>query len=283
VPYPAGIDVAEHPLPGGWDDGPVVVLVHGSLDRGASFTRTIRRLSDLGVVTYDRRGYQGSRTAPSSADHMGHVEDLLDVVGGLPRGHGPVVAVGHSVGGNVVLGAALADPSRFAAVGAYEPPMPWLGFRRPPSQETDGRGGGGDEDDGDQVEWFTRRMMGDAAWDRLPEPLRAARRADGPALAEDLAALRGPAPFDVTQLAVPSVFARGGARSRPHHRQVVGWLAEHVPGAEMVEIEGAGHGAHLSHPDGFAELVRTTVGRAGAPARAAGHAATQPETAAEGR
>jgi len=31
-------------------DGPVVVLVHGSLDRAASFGRVIRRLPDWGLV-----------------------------------------------------------------------------------------------------------------------------------------------------------------------------------------------------------------------------------------
>jgi pimeloyl-ACP methyl ester carboxylesterase len=290
VSYPGGIAVVEHPPPDGWDSGPVVVLVHGSLDRGASFARTVRRLPDLGVVTYDRRGYHGSREAvPPGGDHARHVEDLLGVVAGLPAGHGSVVAVGHSVGGNVVLGAALADPARFAAVGAYEPPMPWLGFRRPRSPEPAatgggfGRGGAGHGDDqADEVEQFFRRMMGDEAWERLPEPLRAARRADGPALAEDLRALRGPAPFDVTRLAVPAVFARGGSRSEPHHRQVVSWLVARVPGAELVEIEGAGHGAHLSHPDAFAAFVRTTAGRALSPSGGAGDSAV-PDAAAEAR
>jgi len=36
-----------------------------------------------------------------------------------------------------------------------------------------------------------------------------------------------------------------------------------VPSAVVVEIPGAAHGAQLTHPDAFAELVRTTV-RAGA-------------------
>lgn len=259
MPYPPGLAVTEHPPAGGWPRyrRPVVVLVHGSLDRGASFARTVRRLEGWGVVTYDRRGYQGSRGTAPPADLGGHVEDLLGVAAGVPGGARPVVAVGHSLGGNVVLGAALADPATFAAVGAYEPPMPWLGFRRP------GTGAGrtaGDPDD--EVEQFTRRMVGDAAWERLPEAMRAARRADAPALSADLRSLRGPAPFDVTRLAVPVVFARGGPRSRPHHRQAVGWAAAHVPGAALVELGGAGHGAHLTHPDAFAGLVRAVAARA---------------------
>jgi len=69
------------------------------------------------------------------------------------------------------------------------------------------------------------------------------------------------APFDVTTLAVPVVCGRG-ENSAPRHRESVGWLVEHIPGAELVEIAGAGHGAHLSHPDAFAAMVRRAVTRA---------------------
>ena len=47
-----------------------------------------------------------------------------------PRAAAPWSAVGHSLGGDVVIGAALAAPRAFDAIGAFEPPMPWLGFRR---------------------------------------------------------------------------------------------------------------------------------------------------------
>jgi len=37
----------------------------------------------------------------------------------------------------------------------------------------------------------------------------------------------------------------------------------------VIEIPGSGHGAHLSHPDAFAQLVRRTVDRAERPVRSA--------------
>ncbi len=200
MPYLAGIDVTEHPPAGGWDaeQGPVVVLVHGSLDRGASFARTARRLAHLAVVTYDRRGYQGSRDGSAAAGLAGHVEDLLAVAAALPGPARPVTAVGHSVGGDVVAAAALAEPGRFASIGAYEPPMPWLGFRRPdrpprhPGNDAAGPADGPGSATGsrparpataaaEQVERFFRRMMGDAAWERLPERAKQERWADAPA------------------------------------------------------------------------------------------------------
>jgi pimeloyl-ACP methyl ester carboxylesterase len=115
------------------------------------------------------------------------------------------------------------------------------------------------EDPGDEAERFYRRMVGDGSWEHLSEAGRAARRADGPALVADLQSFRGPAPFDVTRLAVPAVFGRGGPRAALHHRLATAWLAAHVPGAALFEIGGAGHGAHLSHPDGFADFVHAAV------------------------
>ncbi len=260
--------VTEH-LPTGLDaEAPLVVIVHGSLDRSASFARVLRRLADLHTVVYDRRGYHRSRNAlPINTTVDGHADDLLAVIDGHPS-----VVVGHSYGGDVALAAALRDggsPS-ILCVAAYEPPLPWLGkwSRRPPKgpsdrTETTITEPRSTEAGAAAAERFFRRTMGDAAWDRLPEEGRAARRADGPALTAELDAIRlTEAPFDVAALTIPAVFARGGS-SLPHQRDEVAWLVEHVAGSELVEIPGARHGAHLTHPDAFAQLVRVALSRAG--------------------
>ena len=245
---------------------PVVVLVHGSLDRAGSFARVTRRLRDLHTVTYDRHGYHRSRSDLPVHDSLdGHIDDLLDVIDGRPA-----VVVGHSYGGTLALGAALrpGGPGPILAVAAYEPPLPWLGDWATRGGTRAGRSPAPADDDPALVaERFFRRMVGDVAWERLPEATKAARRADGAALAAELAAIRiDQPPFDIPSLAVPAVFGRGTA-SLPHHRAAVSWLVEHVPGSELVEIEGAGHGAHLTHPDAFAAFVRAAVARAadGAP------------------
>jgi pimeloyl-ACP methyl ester carboxylesterase len=258
--FPAALNVVARPTvePG----AATVVFVHGSLDRGDSFRRVMRRLPELRIVSYDRRGYQGSR-AGGVTDLRGHVADLLAVAGEAERdADGPVVALGHSFGGDVVIGAALAEPGAFASIGAYEPPMPWLGLRR-------GRAAGNDgwhalaDDPAEEVERFFSRMVSPEAWARLSEEGRASRRADGPAVLADMRSLRNEgAPFDVTRLRVPSVFGVGGERSALHHRRAVRWLGENVPDASVFEIEAAQHGAHLSHPDHFATMARLVVARA---------------------
>jgi pimeloyl-ACP methyl ester carboxylesterase len=243
---------------------PVVVLVHGSLDRSASFARVLRRLDDLHTVVYDRRGYHRSRQVlPLNSTLDGHVDDLVTVIDGRSA-----VVVGHSYGGDIALGAALREGgSTIVAVAAYEPPMPWLAVwprsaRAAASDIATGSADGSADTDEAAAERFFRRMVGDAAWERLPEAGKRARRADGPALAAELKAIRGTeAPFDVTGLTVPATFGRGG-NSVARHRDTVGWLVEHTPGAELVEIAGAQHGAHLTHPDAFAAMVRGAVARA---------------------
>jgi pimeloyl-ACP methyl ester carboxylesterase len=266
--YPAALHVSTRPAS---DAVATVVFVHGSLDRGDSFRRVMRRLPDVTAVAYDRRGYQGSRGG-GVVELGGHIEDLLAVTeeARMEAGAGrPVVAIGHSLGGDVVIGAALAEPALFDAIAAFEPPMPWLGFRR----AADGGEGGAAaaarpwpavaEDPGVEAERFFSRMVGASAWVHLTEAGRESRRADGPALVADLRSFRSEVPpFDVTALEVPAVFGMGGQASRPHHRRTVAWLGANVPGGLVYEIEGSQHGAHLSHPDHFAAMTRLVIERA---------------------
>lgn len=261
---PGALHVVEHrPAHGHGQTLIRVVLVHGSLDRGSSFARVVRRLGHLEVVTYDRRGYHRSREARLDGDGVvsgfasptqgasvfdEHVRDLLEVVGAKPS-----VVVGHSFGGDIAIGAALASPKTITAVGAYEPPMPWTDWW-PRRNRNDAA-----EDPGAYAESFFRRMVSDEAWERLPERTRAERRADGPALVAELAALRNrEAPFHPESLMVPAVLGRG-QQSVPHHRRAVEALAGSIPDAFVFEIAGAGHGAHLSHPDSFAAFIELVV------------------------
>jgi pimeloyl-ACP methyl ester carboxylesterase len=277
--YPAALHVTARPS---LDPVATVVFVHGSLDRGDSFRRVMRRLPDVTAVAYDRRGYQGSRGG-GVVGLGGHIEDLLAVTAEARTGGGtaagsatgrgrPVVAIGHSLGGDVVIGAALAEPALFDAIAAFEPPMPWLGFRREVGAGGDARAGRGmgaarpwpviSEDPGVEVERFFSRMVGASAWAHLTEAGRESRRADGPALVADLRSFRSEVPpFDVTALEVPAVFGMGGPTSRPHHRRTVEWLGANVPNGVVYEVEGAQHGAHLSHPDHFASMTRFVIER----------------------
>jgi pimeloyl-ACP methyl ester carboxylesterase len=270
-------------------EGPLVVLVHGVMDRSSGMLRSRRLLQEEHrIVRYDRRGYGRSKAAAPSDDFDWQVTDLLEVLDGRPA-----VIVGHSFGG--VLALALADRYRDLArsVVAYEAPMTWEpwwpGGTTPVAAatgEADGGSAAAGDVDGDGAvdggsaaggrpppadgeapaevaEWFMRRMIGDDLWERLPPAMRADRRAEGPALLADMASVQPPAPmpYVAERIGVPVLAAHGGA-TRSRHRRTAEELARRVPGAELAVVPGADHGVHLSDPAGFAALVRRGVERA---------------------
>jgi pimeloyl-ACP methyl ester carboxylesterase len=242
-----GLFVDEHPGP-----GPLVVLVHGSMDRSLSFAKVVRQLGDLHVVAYDRQGYGRSDHGPPRTSVAGHVADLVDVLAGR-RG----VVIGHSYGGDVALAAAVARPDLVAAVGAFEAPLPWQDW-------WPGRSAGGAAMDArspeEAAEAFMRRIVGDHVWSRLPPSTREKRRSEGAALVSDLESIRGAAPFEPAAITVPVVVGTGSTSER-HHREGATRLAAIIPDAELIEFEGAGHGAHRSHPKEFVDFVRRAVVR----------------------
>jgi pimeloyl-ACP methyl ester carboxylesterase len=243
--------------PAGSPDRARVVLVHGSMDRAASFLKAVRRLPDLEVIRYDRRGYGRSIAAGTAPTIDDQVADLVAVLEGSPA-----AVVGHSLGGVIALATAERYPELVPSVGAFEAPMSWADWWPALSAggtavETSRR-----SSPEDAAEQFMRRMLGDERWERLPNRTRAERRAEGPALLAELGSIRGAPPYDPQRLSVP-VVAGCGTESKPYHQQAARQLAELAPRGELVVIEGSGHAAQSSHPEAFAALVRRVVERVG--------------------
>lgn len=236
--------------------GPLVVLVHGAMDRSGGMLRVRRLLHrDHRIVRYDRRGYGRSKLAPPSTDFDEQVDDLVEVLDGRPA-----VLGAHSFGGIVALAVAARHPSLVRSVVAYETPIMWAPWwRRTTPDELD-------EHPEDAAEWFMRRMIGDTMWDRLPRSMREDRRSEGRALIAELRSVVPPAPtpYVASSLTVP-VLAAHGSRARSHHRRAATELAAEAPLGSLHVVEGADHGVHLSDPAGFASLVRLAVARASSP------------------
>lgn len=233
-------------------DAPRVVLVHGVMDRGASFSRIVGYLHDMVVTTYDRRGYAHSMNAPLAESLADHVDDLVGILEGNPS-----TVIGHSLGGVVVLAAAAARPDLVLSAGVYESPMPWLDWW--PTSTAGAKTLADDQDPGKSAESFMRYLAGDQAWDMLPMKTQQQRRAEGPALLADLRALRevDAPPFTPESVVVPVAVA-GGSETQPHHKDGCEAMAK-MFGTNVQWIEGAGHGGHMSHPGPFAAFVRRCV------------------------
>jgi pimeloyl-ACP methyl ester carboxylesterase len=240
----------------------VVVCVHGAADRGAAFARVGRSLPGVDLVRFDRRGYGRSQPLEAGAGSLdAQVADVVGVVDWALGQHGgsvPVVVCGHSHGGLLALGAALAD-HRVSGVVAWEPPMPWAPWWSSGRQAAGAAArtvtsAEGDDPAGDTMESFLRRMIGDERWEALPLSVRATRRAEGPALLADLAAARAAGTLPLGDVGVPVVLGLGGATAE-RHRRAIAELATVFGEVEVVEVPGADHGAHLTHPAAVADAV----------------------------
>lgn len=255
MPAAAGLRIVERPpRQEGPAGGRLAVLVHGAMDRATSFTRLAARLSDWTVVSYDRRGYSRSAHLGPPASFDVQVDDLVAVMNGRPA-----IAFGHSLGGDVVLATAARNPGLITAAVVWEPPQPWLPWWPDHSPSA---GAGPELDPEERAEWFMRRMVGDRVWDRLPSATRRQRRAEGHTLAAELRTLASRPPFEPSVIRIPVLVGRGG-RSHVHQRRSARELAAALPHGELVDIEDASHGAHLSHPAEVAALIRRVAGEAG--------------------
>jgi pimeloyl-ACP methyl ester carboxylesterase len=254
-PTPHGLHfVADSPIPGLTvaerrveHPEATIICIHGGLDRGGSFARLARRTDRFDLVTFDRRGYQGSRElGPLGLES--HVSDLTALAHHEGRGRA-IIFFGHSYGGVVAIGAAIPHEYQARLVITYEAPLPWI-LRR------DEIGVPLGDDPQLEAEKFFRRIVSDSAWERLSELERDSRRKDGPALFDDLSSLRAKTPpFDLASLKVPTVYVYGDSRAPDFYGSLSAELASLNPLIRSRRVTNAAHGAHLSIPDQLAALI----------------------------
>lgn len=232
-----------------------VVLVHGSLDRKAGMALIAREAQKVcTVIRYDRRGYGSSFPHDGPFTVEKNVDDLKKVVGDRK-----VVVFGHSFGGHMALGLASQSPQSVAGVSTYESPLSWMEWW---TQNSAGAAAVKEVPE-KAAEAFMIRLIGQKRWDALPEKTKEARRQEGPALIGELSDLRQRSPWDIEKISCP-VLVGVGERALEHHRRGAQWLSDNLSDAQLVVVNGAGHGAHVSHAgDVFRQLIRPHLDRAG--------------------
>lgn len=230
----------------GQPNGPLVVLIHGSLDRAAGMLRVSRQLQkEAHIIRYDRRGYAKNVEHSGPFDVDGNVGDLIEILRGRPA-----FLIGHSFGGNIALAAAARLGSQILGVSTYETPLSWFDWwpkstagaqslTVPPNEA---------------AEAFMIRLIGHRRWEELPERTKEDRRQEGPALTQELQSIRDRAPWLAHDIHCP-VLCGYGSRALEHHKNGAIWLGEHLPQAQSVVVEDAGHGAPNSHAEEFARLL----------------------------
>lgn len=230
----------------GPDSDVLVVLIHGTLDRSAGMARLSRLTSRTHqTIRFDRRGYGRNVDHPGPFTVEENVNDVVAIVGNRP-----VVLIGHSFGGNVALGAAEQLGKQVVGVSTYETPLSWCEWW---PRDTAG-GTALAVDSADAAETFMIRMIGQKRWDNLPVGTQNQRRREGRALTGELGDLRKTAPWHGEKILCPVLCGRG-TRGAPHHVKAAGVLADMVVRGRECVIEEAGHGAPISHPQAFFDLL----------------------------
>ena len=251
----------------GAETNPLVVVIHGSMDRSAGMLRLSRQLDDdFRVLRYDRRGYGRSFPHDGPFTMGAQVADLAELLDGRRA-----VLVGHSYGGNVALTTAEQHADLVAGVAVYEMPLSWEPWWPGTTAGAVAVAAAGRP--GEAAESFMRRMIGNRRWEALPEATREARRAEGVAMVAELADLRQHRPWHAENISVPVVVSYGSL-GRPHHRDGMAHVAE-LLGCPLVLMEGCHHDAPMSHAARFrAEVVDPLLRLVGPPWSAAATASS---------
>jgi pimeloyl-ACP methyl ester carboxylesterase len=232
-------------------DSPVIVLIHGSMDRQAAFARMARLLSTSSqVVTFDRRGYGKSVEQRGTFSVDEQVSDLDEIIGQFAANQ-KVILVGHSFGGVVALAYAQRFVGSIAGLVIYESPMSWEPWW---PKDSGGSAAVAAADDPEYAaETFMRRFIGHRRWEALPDSTKKQRRSEGEALVGELGDIRRIRPWDIELVQGPLI-AGFGSKSKPH-LQASAELLGNLDDCRSIKIEGAHHNAHSASPDDFVELL----------------------------
>lgn len=231
----------------GLESEPLVVLIHGSLDRSGGMALLSRHIQGSHrVLRYDRRGYGRSWPHPGPFTVEEQVDDLVSLIGDRRA-----VLVGHSFGGNIALATSARLGNQVVGVSTYETPLSWMDWW--PGTTAGAMAVASSEADAAQN--FMVRLIGAKRWEALPERTREERRREGAALVGELTALRSNPPWAVETITCP-VLCGYGSLGMKHHAEGARWLAQNLTKGHLVELRNAAHSAPMSHPLDFVrELV----------------------------
>jgi pimeloyl-ACP methyl ester carboxylesterase len=222
-----------------------MVLVHGAGENHLIWPASLRRMNGVTIYALDLPGHGKSegQGRASIADYVAVLLGFLDTLG-INR----AVIAGHSMGGAIAQQFALSHPTRvmgliLMATGARLRVAPVI---------LDGILTNTDA----TLDLVTRYAWGPNAPEQMVQLGRAQMAEANPrVVANDYAACNA---FDVMdrvgQIAAPTL-ALGGTADQMTPPKYMAFLAEKIPGARRVMIEGAGHMVMLEQPELVAHPV----------------------------
>jgi 3-oxoadipate enol-lactonase len=233
--------------------GPAIVFAHGAGGNHLSWWQQVPFFArNFTCVTFDHRGFGYSQNTPASSNHNAYAEDLLGLLDHL--GIERTALVGQSMGGSTCLGFAVANPHRTSALVLAD---------------TTGR----IADPGVIERQKARMAAGEVPADRLARVLSAGfreRQSEMTFLYAQIAALNlsrtdslpaattseGVSIEELSRFNVPTHFIVG-QEDLIFPPEIVRTVAQHVNGARVTEVRGAGHSVYFEKPKTFNRIVST--------------------------
>jgi len=249
-------------------EGAPVVFLHSG-PGGASDWREVLERFTAGYRSVAVDGFGRGATSDWPAGEV-HVDQYVELVAGLARELGePVHLVGHSYGGAVALRMVATVPELVRSLVVVEPqaypllregdPLMFAEVTRVAETFACAVAEGRAED-----AWrgFIDHYGGAGSWDALPVTVRGRMLRTSEAAVRSWAALfTNPiAVSDLMQIGVPTLVIQGAQTTAPE-RRLCEIVADRVPEAREVVVEGAGHMVPLTHPTAIAEAVEAHLRR----------------------
>jgi pimeloyl-ACP methyl ester carboxylesterase len=237
--------------------GPSVVCLHSNASGSSQWRELMEQLApSYRVFAPDSYGSGKSPEWPSDREiTLGDEVALIEPV--LARAGRPLVLVGHSFGAAVALIAALADPSRVAALALYEPTLfSLIDADGPPPNEADGIRGAvaaatAALDAGDRERaagHFIDYWMGAGSWAGMPDARRAPIAASGINVRRWAHALHTEStPLSAFSALEMPVLLMSGRRTTVSARGVLDRLQRVLPRMQRLEFDGIGHMGPITH------------------------------------
>lgn len=241
-------------------DGPCVVFVHGTGTHRLTFEPVLDALpAGHALVTYDRRGFGGSRgTLARRMDQ--HVGDLAALVQHLDRG--PATVVAQSGGAVVALQLAASQPDLVRELILAEPVVQ---LARVPSLAVLGAMGAlhgrrvlGRKEDAVSgfYRWASGRSDGTASWDTVPDEWREVALQHADAVFREIRQMLVPIPSSRTirSITSPTTVVIGDVGHAVFHR-TTRRVARLMPQSQVVDVPESGHLIAIDQPVAFAAVV----------------------------
>ena len=207
--------------------GPAVVFTHGFGRTGDTWAPLVEALAgDHHVVTWDLRGHGRSPAPSGTYTREDALADLAGIVDrAMGEGGGPVLLVGHSLGGYLALAYTLGHPETVRGLALLSTGP---GFRNP-----------------DSMEKFNRGIAKIGAAGGVPEN------------AWEVATHRDSMVIDrLAEIASP-LLMMCGAEDLPMYTTGAKVVAERVADGRLLEFAGAAHEPHLDRPDDVIAALRS--------------------------